>query len=95
MAFISFKTIIFVKKHYFFFTLVQGQNTDHKKVIFKVFIFWRYSKRGTYFNDIKMLKIISLALLTQGKHIFKNVEALLSVLGPCSKDKNALIFLSS
>ena len=42
-----------------------------------------------------MLNIISLALLTQGKHNFKNVEALLSVSGPCSKDKKVLIFLSS
>ena len=35
----------FCLKTYFAFTLVQSQNSDQeKKVIFKVFIFWRYSK---------------------------------------------------
>ena len=39
-ACISFKSIAFVKKTYFAFTLVQQQNSDQeKKVIFKVFVF--------------------------------------------------------
>ena len=47
------------------------------------------------FNAIKILKKISLALLTQGKHNFKNAETILSLLGPFSKDEKLLIFLSS
>ena len=48
------------------------------------------------FNAIKILKKISLALLTQGgKHNFKNAETILSFLGPFSKDEKLLIFLSS
>ena len=35
--------------------------------------------------NAKMLKKIYLALLTKKEHNFKNVEALLSLLGPCSK----------
>ena len=52
---------------------------------------------GTHlgFNAIKMLKKISLALLTREKHNFKNAEALLSLLGSCSKDDKLLIFSSS
>ena len=53
-------------------------------------------KRGSHFgfNAIKMLREISLALLTQVEHNFKNAEAPLSLLGPCSKDEKFLIFLS-
>ena len=47
------------------------------------------------FNAMKMLKKISLALLTQMKRNFKKAEALSSLLGPSSKDEKLLIFLSS
>ena len=44
-------------------------------------------KCGTHlkFNAMKILKKISLALLTPVKRYFKNAEALLSLLGLCSK----------
>ena len=42
---------------------------------------------------MKKLKKISLALLTQKEHDFKNAEAFLSLLGSCSKDEKFLIFL--
>ena len=52
---------------------------------------------GTHlkFNVMKMLKKISSALLTPVKCYFKNAEALLSLLGLCSKYEKLLIFLSS
>ena len=52
-------------------------------------------KCGTHLgiNVIKMLKKISLVLLTKWKHNFKNAEALLSLLGPCSKNEKLLVFL--
>ena len=40
-----------------------------------------------------MLKKISLGLLPQVEHNSKNAEALLSLLGPCSKNEKVLIFL--
>ena len=52
-------------------------------------------KCGTHlkFNVMKMLKKISSALLTPVKCYFKNAEALLSLLGLCSKYEKLLIFL--
>ena len=38
------KTSPFLLKTYFAFALVQLQNSDKKKVIFEVFVIWRYPK---------------------------------------------------
>ena len=72
-------------------TADQVHNTADQVVVMPTF------KCGTHlkFNAIKILKKISLALLTPVKRYFKNAEALLSLLGLCSKYEKLLIFLSS
>ena len=41
---------------------------------------------------LKTLNKISVVLLKKRKHNFKNAEALLSLLGPCSKNEKLDIF---